>query len=496
MDAAHPVIMKFGGTSVQDADALGRVIEAVAAEPRGRIVVVSALAGVTDALSELADGQVRGCAGGELIHRLLERHIAIVRELVAPARQRALIERLADRFEQVARAVASSSHDLPAEARSHKRVPVASGFSRKNAVDRDAILAVGELASSQIVSAVLSAAGLPSSWIDARDVIVTDQTFGAARPQREAIGWSAQRYLVPLVTLGRIPVLGGFIGAAPEGATTTLGRGGSDYTAALVGAGVGASEVQIWTDVDGVFTADPRVVNRPSLIPSLSFHEAYELARFGARVLHWGTLEPAASDDIPVRVLNARRRGTAGTAVAARRAGVVPAVASLAHQVGVTVVDARARGVVGSLQFLRAAMEWLEREGLPATVICLSPARMVVVSKDQALLDRLVGALHHVATVLVSRNVGLVAVVGDGIGGHASAWRVVTGARDAGHVASIVAAQSGDALVCITSRHATRRVVTHLHETFFGDARPPRPRVRAAQVNGDTTGSVQAGAGR
>jgi len=476
MESAHPVVMKFGGTSVQDADALGRVIEAVAAEPRGRIVVVSALAGVTDALAELADGKVRGCAGGELIHRLLERHIAIVRELVAPARRPALIERLGDRFEQVARHAGS-------------------GTSRKDAWKRDAILAVGELANSQIVSAVFSAAGIPSSWIDARDVIVTDNTFGAARPQHEAIRRSTQRYLAPLVASGRIPVLGGFVGSTPEGATTTLGRGGSDYTAALVAAGVGASEVQIWTDVDGVFTADPRVVDRPSLIPALSFHEAYELARFGARVLHWGTLEPAASDDIPIRVVNTCRRGAAGTAVAARRASIVPTVAGLAHQVGVMVVDVRARGVVGSLPFLQTAMEWLGREGHPATVISLSPTRLVVVSADEAQLDRLVAAVQRVATASVSRNVGLVAVVGDGIGSHAAAWRVVTAARDAGHVGSIVAAQSGDALICITGRHATLRVVAHLHETFFGDGGRTRQRVRAAETNGDRTRSMQAGAG-
>ncbi len=163
---------------------------------------------------------------------------------------------------------------------------------------------------------------------------MTDDTFGGARPQHEAIGPSAQRYLAPLVASGRIPVLGGFVGSTPEGATTTLGRGGSDYTAALVAAGVGASEVQIWTDVDGVFTADPRVVDRPSLIPALSFHEAYELARFGARVLHWGTLEPAASDDIPIRVVNTCRRGAAGTAVgddARALFPLSPACALVAH---------------------------------------------------------------------------------------------------------------------------------------------------------------------
>jgi aspartate kinase len=489
MEPVRPVVMKFGGTSVQDAAALRRLLEAVAVEPRPRIVVVSALAGVTDALSDLVDGKTRGATAGEVIHRLLERHIAIIRELVAPPRQRALIERLGERFATIAK-----SDALPPQGGSDRSASAASGFSRKSA-ERDAILALGELASSQVVAAVLSAAGMPSSWVDARDVMVTDATHGAARPNTQAIRVSSERYLMPLVQAGRIPVLGGFVGATPRGATTTLGRGGSDYTAALVGAGVRALEVQIWTDVDGVYSADPRVVDRPALVPSLSFHEAYELARFGAKVLHWGTLEPAASDDIPVRVLNARQRGGGGTAVSARPHRGGGTVVGLAHQVEVTVVDVQARGVAGSLGFLQTAMGWLEHDGHGVNVICLSPTRLVVSSPDQRLLDGLITATQAVAKVTVAQNAGLVAVVGDGIVGHAAAWRVVTAAREAGQVDAIVAAQSGDALVCVTARHAAPRVLVQLHQAVFG-ASEPRLRRRAAEVKRDgTIGSVQAGAG-
>jgi len=236
-------------------------------------------------------------------------------------------------------------------------------------------------------------------------------------------------------------------------------------------------------------------VEKPALVPYLSFHEAYELARFGAKVLHWGTLEPAASDDIPVRVLNAQRREGAGTRVGARTARGGPSVVGLAHQTGVTVVDLRARGVVGSLQFLQAAMGWLEREGHAANVICLSPTRLVVASADQPLLDRFVVAAQHVADATVARNVGLVAMVGDGICSHAATWRTVTAARNAGHIDAIIAAQSGDALVCVTARQAAPRVLAQLHETCFGGHDGRRQR-RRAEANGDTTtGSVQAGAG-
>jgi hypothetical protein len=171
-------------------------------------------------------------------------------------------------------------------------------------------------------------------------------------------------------------------------------------------------------------------------------------------------------------------------------------VVGLAHQVGVTVVDVRARGVVGSLRFLQTAMEWLERDGQAVNLVCLSPTRLVVASADQPLLDRLLAAMQYVATPVVSRNVGLVTVVGDGIVSNAAAWRILTAARDGGKIDGIVAAQSGDAVVCMTSRHATPRVLAQLHHTFFGDAdNTPRTRRRAEVKGEDAAGTVQAGAG-
>jgi aspartate kinase len=306
--------------------------------------------------------------------------------------------------------------------------------------------------------------------VDARDVIVTDANFGAARPQLPAIREHARRYLAPLLAAGRIPVLGGFIGATSAGATTTLGRGGSDYTASLVGAALPARAVQIWTDVDGVYTADPRVVDDPMLIPFLSFHEAYELARFGAKVLHWGTLEPAAAADIPVCVVNARRRSSTGTEIGSRPAGNWQRIAGLAHQAGVTIVDARPRGVVGSLPFLQTAMRWLEHHGHAANIVVLSATRMVVAVADAASGDALAAALRDVASVSVLRSVGLVAVVGDAIGSNAAAWRLVEEARAAGHVDAVLASQSGDALVCITGRPVAPRVLAHLHGALFAEA--------------------------
>jgi aspartate kinase len=302
------VVLKFGGTSVQDAAALRRLVDVVAAEPRPRVVVVSALAGVTDALNDIAAGAIRGPAVGESLHRLLERHVAIVREMVAVPVRTPLIARLRRRFEE------------------------ATSLPIRDASGRDAMLAIGELASSDLITAVLDAAGVPATWIDAHDVIVTDGAHGHARPDQAAVRAAAQRHVVPVLRDGRVPVMGGFVGVSREGATTTLGRGGSDYSAALAAAAIGATEIQIWTDVDGVLTSDPRVVSSAALVPELTFHEAYDLARFGAKVLHWGTLEPAAEQDIPVRVLNSRRPGNPGTTITARVRRESPVVVGLAHQ--------------------------------------------------------------------------------------------------------------------------------------------------------------------
>jgi aspartate kinase len=437
--------MKFGGTSVQDGPALRRLVTAVAAEPRRRIVVVSALAGITDALCDLLDGRIRDVEVGEVIHRLLERHLALARELVASQVHRELSEWLRTCFEETVPLVRSRSVLSPA--------------------GRDAVLAVGELASSNLVAAVLSAAGIPALWVDARSVMTTDETFGHARPQPDAIRRSVERQVVPALAGGQVPVLGGFVGATADGVTTTLGRGGSDYSAALLGAAAEAHEIQIWTDVDGVLTSDPRVVAGTGLIDRLSFHEAYELARFGAKVLHWGTLEPAASHDIPVRVLNSRGGGSGGTTISRRRGA--PTVVGLAHQPGVTVADIRPRGVAGSLEFLHTALEWLAAEGQGATVVTLSAIRFVVVSSNEGVVDRLLTAFDRIAHTRVIRNAATVTAVGEGVTGHAAVWSVLAAAGYAGHVERIVPADSGDALVCVTSRALAPRLLSHLHDSFW-----------------------------
>ena len=455
MNEPPSVVLKFGGTSVQDAAAIRRLIHVVAAESRRRVVVVSALATVTDELCRLAASPVGTKTAGEALERLCARHVGLVREVVDADRQSALIGRL-DTLFRAAGDLASRPHERGMLAR------------------RDQLLALGELASSAVLAEALVSAGLAASWVDARRVIATDDSFGAARPDPAAIARATRRVLPPLLGSGVIPVLGGFIGAAPDGATTTLGRGGSDYSAALVAAALPAEEVQIWTDVDGVLTADPRIVTYAQRIPRLSFDEAYEMARFGARVLHWGTLEPAAAHGIPVRVLDPRRPGSDGTLISAPDGARGPAIAGLAHQSGVTVADVRARGVAGSRRFLATALAWLDCDGRPATVLALSQSRAIVSSPDPRLIERFVAGLPDAAEAQVSHDAALIAVVGDNIAAHPRAWRELGAALDAGRLTCVMPSQSGHALVSVRASGGAAAVIAHLHDRLVvpGAMRP------------------------
>ncbi|HYG09225.1 MAG TPA: aspartate kinase, partial [Pyrinomonadaceae bacterium] len=275
--ADQPTVMKFGGTSVEDARAFARVARIVGAraqEEERPVVVVSAMSRVTDALLASVDTASTGDADGALrsLEEHFERHMLVARVLPAGARDELFLElELARRaLGELLRRVASDGEP---------RRPL-----------QDQILSYGECLSAKLLAAVLAERALPSAYVDARRCIITDDAHGSATPANDETYEHTRAELSPLLAAGRIPVLGGYIGSTADGRTTTLGRGGSDYTAALVGASIGAREIQIWTDVNGVLTADPRVVPHARTIPNLSFAEAAELAYFGAKVLHPKTI--------------------------------------------------------------------------------------------------------------------------------------------------------------------------------------------------------------
>jgi aspartate kinase len=396
--------MKFGGTSVTDAEAMTRVVNIVrrqwelSLKPGGPpVIVVSALSKVTDGLIRTVECARSGDAekAAALVGGLIGRHIAIAQSLTTHQRTEELLNALRAQFGELG-----------------ERVVAAVSKREVTPADHDAIVATGELVSSRIVAAAFAEQGLPAVWVDARKVLVTDAEHMSAVPDMDATCRRVGTEIAPVTARGEIPVLGGFIGATAAGTTTTLGRGGSDYSASIFGTCVDASEIQIWTDVDGMLTADPRVVPSPRVVPQLSFAEASELAYFGAKVLHPSTILPAVSKNIPVRILNSRRPENPGTLITAegRHDGQL---AALACKRGVTVIDITSSRMLMAHGFLRRLFEVFERSKTAVDVVTTSEVSVSVTVDDTRRLDEIVASLRAFSEVACEPNMAIVSVVGE-----------------------------------------------------------------------------------
>jgi aspartate kinase len=398
------VIMKFGGNSVADAEAIGRVIaivrrelDAAAAGPPP-VVVVSAMSKVTDRLIETLRVAGDGDEGqaARLLGELLERHVTVAGALVrGPA-----LDTLRQTLEAEFAALRETVRGLAA----NREVPPAA---------HDQVVAAGELASSRIVAAAFTGQGVPAEWVDARQVLVTDHEHTAALPDMDATSRRTRERIGPLRDAGRVAVLGGFIGAAADGATTTLGRGGSDYSAAIFGACLDVGEIQIWTDVDGMLTADPRVVPGPRLVPQLSFDEASELAYFGAKVLHPSTILPAVARNIPVRILNSRRPEIEGTRITARPRPSDGTLTALACKRGVTVVNITSTRMLMAHGFLRRLFEVFERFRTAVDVVTTSEVSVSVTVDNPRRLGDIVENLRKFSDVVTEPDMAIVCAVGE-----------------------------------------------------------------------------------
>ena len=431
------IVMKFGGTSVQDTEAVRRLVQIVAGEPRPRLLVVSALARATDALIELARHAERGeaAAAREAVRALRRRHEEMTPLVRQPERRAELLAALDAVFAE-AEAVATA-------------LAVVREVSPRSS---DALVAAGELASSRLVAAALADAGTASRWLDPRSLLVTDAAHGAAAPDRPATGERLRSEVEPLLEQGIVPVTGGFVGATAAGLTTTLGRGGSDYSAALFGAGLEAEEIQIWTDVDGMLTADPRLVPAPRVVERLSFDEASELAYFGAKVLHPSTILPAIGLGIPVRILNSQRPGGAGTLItrAVERAAAGPA--AIACKRGVTRIDIASTRMLMAYGFLRRVFEVFERFSTPVDVVTTSEVSVSVTIDDRHAIEGIVAELRAFADVTNETGMAIVSAVGEGL------------RHDARLAAQVIGALEGLPLAMVSQGGSRKNVTVVLHE--------------------------------
>jgi aspartate kinase len=359
-------VLKFGGTSVGDAAAFERAVEIVREHRNAPVVVVvSAMSGMTDALIS---------ANGEVINTQLQRPVEVAEslELISVAECRVMIE--------------TARHEIATLLKA----------SMAEFKKQDAIAAYGETLSARLFTAVLEHYGVAATYVDARRCIVTDDHHGNANPLASEMPARTRAELDPLLKTERVPVLGGFIGSTVEGVTTTLGRGSSDYSATLIGAALDADEIQIWTDVDGVQTADPSLVSGTRTVPVVSYEEAAQLAVLGARVMHSKMIEPVLRRRIPIRVRNSRtpeRDGTLICATSEPSAGIVKAIAHRmngTHAVVGCVGDGLSNGSAGA-----ALVRQVLREVDPSVEWKSTAACNLVTSVERERVPEIVRQIHE-----------------------------------------------------------------------------------------------------
>lgn len=450
------IVMKFGGTSVADA---ARIL-GVAAIVQGRldrqpVVVVSALAGVTDLLARAVEAARLG--DREAVEPLLadveRRHRWALAGSIEDARRRhdlsLEVDALFDDLRQLLRSVRILGEGTPRSS--------------------DALLAFGELLSGRLVAAALQDRGLPACWVDPREVMITDGRHGAAEPEIEEISRRAERTIAPLLRTGSVPVTGGFVGATRDARTTTLGRGGSDTSASVLGAAMGAREIEIWTDVSGLMTADPKLVPRARTLPRVSFAEAAELAYYGAKVLHPASIAPAVRRAIPVVVLNSLSPGDEGTLILAEGDPCALPIASVASRGGVRSVRVSSKRMRLDPGFLPGVLGAFDRDGIVPDLVVSSEVAVSVVVPAEARLEGVRQALSGAAVVEEVPGRALLCVVGSGLAGNGEVRGKVLASLAPIGPDIVSLGGSGTSVTAVLAEERLGDAVRDLHRRFFED---------------------------
>ena len=446
------LVMKFGGTSVGCAESILRVSQIVRARLRSRpVIVVSALARVTDQLQRAGElsraGQLAEAL--DLISEIEQRHREIGQNLL-PDSVRDASDRLL----------------LPAlhEARALLRAIAAIGELTARTADR--LLGFGERWSSWLISQVFQAQGIPAAYVDAADLVITDANYSHAVPQFELIKSNVESRLLPLLERGQIPVLGGFIGATVEGVPTTLGRGGSDFTASIIGAGGQAERIEIWTDVDGMMSADPRICPDAQNIDAISFEEAAELAHFGAKVLHPKTLQPAVEQGIPVLVLNSRYPERRGTRVELGEENDKSRLRSVACKRGIVLAEVFVKqgldpGLAASI------FEAMKQQKCLVDLAAMSRSHLSLLLTSEDSAASLAVSLDGAAEVKVTSAVALVSLVGRNVARDPAISARALGALCEHDVKMIFHGASDMNLSFVVDEKHAETVVRSLHQALF-----------------------------
>jgi aspartate kinase len=450
------VVMKFGGTSVEDPAAIGRTAAIVAgrvALGKQPVVVVSAMAKVTDQLLRAAAVAAQGDRTGALAisSRLRLRHRETATALVShPADQTALLEIVDQKFDSLDEILRGLSAILELTPRIS-----------------DLIVSFGERISSRIVAAAFRERGMDAAHVDAREVVITDSQFQKAVPQDALIEKRAAEKLRPLINQGKVPVMGGFISSNEAGITTTLGRGGSDFTGALIGGALTAEAIEIWTDVDGILTADPRVVPEALRVKVISFEEAAELAYFGAKVLHPATILPAVKKNIPVLVLNSRNAACEGTRIISLAPHCKSPFKSIAVKKKLSIIDVVASRMLMTHGYMKEIFTIFDKFQCAVDMVSTSEVSVSLSVDSNEKLPLLAAELGKLADVKYEGRKALVCLVGEDIRGHNGIAAQVFGAIRHVNVRMISQGASEINMSFMIDEDDADEAVRSLHAAFF-----------------------------
>ncbi len=448
------IVMKFGGSSIADAASIERVTRIIRQHvDRRPAIVVSAMGKTTRKLLQAAQlaAENRAKETLRLIAELEEYHVAEARSAIPGFEEHLVYSTLVGYFEEM--------RDLV------RGIAILREFSPRS---RDAMAAYGELISSAILVTALKVRGVDAILLDSRSLIITDDQFTRASPLLELTEEKLRSAVIPELEAGRVPVLQGYIGSTREGATTTLGFEGSDYTAAIVGAALGVEDIQIWKDVNGLMTADPAMVPEARTVRDASFEEMAELTYFGAKLLHPSAIWPAASQGIPVHIYNSMQPEMEGTVIGSLSSPQSGAVKSIAYKRGLALVHVTSNRQQPASEFLKSVFSVLDKYRLSPDVSVISGVSLAITIAEDLQGEGILDDLRRLGEVIVRGGKASISLVGQGISQNRQIPAALC-ASLSGLVARLIAqGSSPNSLVVVVDEEDLTKALLQIHRQFFG----------------------------
>lgn len=445
---SQPIILKFGGTSLSDGKRIKNAVQRIADQAkRHPVVVTSAMSKVTSKLIETAEAALAKNQKKvtENLAWLRKTHVTVAQSAQIQENISALLGKLEEHCAGIAMVDELTPRSL------------------------DAICSFGERLSSWLMVDALRQRGLNAERFNSRDMVQTDEQFGKAEIDWDNTCPQIRQTLVKTIQSGVIPVVTGYIGATDQGQTTTLGRGGSDYSAALLGVCLAAAEIQIWTDVDGMMTADPRVVTEAHALPHISFQEAAELAYFGAKVLHPKTIQPAIDAKIPVKILNTHNPEAPGTTIIRSSAQTENSIKAIAFKKGISVINICSSRMLGPYGFMAKIFQVFADHKIPVDTLATSEVSVSVTIEDDAFTDELIRDLEQFSSTNVVPHQAIICVVGNGLKNDYRVEQNVFNTLAENQITTELISKGASQinLTFIVHSDSAEKTVQCLHDTFF-----------------------------